>query len=123
MGRLAYYGLSLGATYGPIYTAVEPRFTAAVYVAGGLYGLSITRPPEVLPFNFLPRNTTPTLMINGRYDFELKLETAVEPMLNFLAVSDADKRLVVFNSDHLPKLNDIVRETLDWLDRYLGPVE
>jgi len=123
MSRIAYYGLSLGATYGPIYTAVDSRFTAAVYVAGGLYGLSITRPPEVLPVNFLTRNTTPALMINGRYDFELKLETAVEPMLHSLAAPEADKRLAVFDTDHLPKLNDIVRETLDWLDRYLGPVE
>ena len=77
----------------------------------------------MLPFNFLTRNTTPALMINGRYDFELKLETAVEPMLRSLAAPEADKRLAVFDSDHLPKLNDIVRETLDWLDRYLGPVE
>ena len=44
-------------------------------------------------------------------------------MLHSLAAADADKHLVVFDSDHLPKLNDIVRETLDWLDRYLGPVE
>jgi hypothetical protein len=123
MDRIAFYGVSLGATYGPIYTAVETRFATAVYVAGGLYGLSMTRPPEVLPFNFLTRNTTPALMVNGRYDFELKLETAVEPMFHSLAVSDADKRLAVFDSDHLPKPNDIVRETLDWLDRYLGPVE
>ncbi len=122
MSRIAYYGLSLGATYGPIYTAVDSRFTTAIYIAGGLYGLSITRPPEVLPFNFLTRNTTPTLMVNGRYDFELKLETAVEPMIRSLAAPDADKRLVVFDTDHLPKLNDVVRETLDWLDRYLGPV-
>ncbi len=123
MGRLAYYGFSLGSTYGPIYTTIETRFKTAVYVAGGLYGLSNTRPPETQPFNFLPRNTTPALMVNGRYDFKLKLETAVEPMLHLLGAPDADKHLVVFDSDHLPQLNDIVRETLDWLDRYLGPVE
>jgi len=123
MDRIAFYGMSLGATYGPIYTAVDTRFTTAVYVAGGLYGSSMTRPPEVLPFNFLTRNSTPTLMVNGRYDFELKIETAIQPMFRSIAVSAADKRLAVFDSDHLPTLNEIVRETLDWLDRYLGPVE
>ena len=40
-----------------------------------------------------------------------------------LAAPDADKRLAIFDADHLPKLNDIVRETLDWLDLYLGPVQ
>jgi len=123
MSRLAYCGISLGSTYGPINTAVETRFAAAVYVAGGLYGSSFTYPPEVLTFNFLPRNTTPTLMVNGRYDFDLKLETSVEPMLRLLAAPDEDKHLVVLEADHLPKLNDVVRETLDWLDRYLGPVQ
>jgi len=29
---------------------------------------------------------------------------------------------VLFESGHVPPFPDVVRETLDWLDRYLGPV-
>jgi len=122
MDRLAYYSLSLGSTYGPIFTAVEKRFKASVLLVGGLYSLSIRRPPEVLPFNFLPRSTVPTLMINGRYDLLLEAETSVRPFFDNLGTPEADKRLYIAESDHIPPVNDIIRETLAWLDTYLGPV-
>jgi hypothetical protein len=32
------------------------------------------------------------------------------------------KKHVLFESGHVPPFPDVVRETLDWLDRYLGPV-
>ena len=34
----------------------------------------------------------------------------------------ADKRLALFPLGHRPPINETARETLDWLDRYLGPV-
>jgi len=30
---------------------------------------------------------------------------------------------VVTDSDHLPPSDVVIRETLEWLDRYLGPVQ
>jgi len=30
---------------------------------------------------------------------------------------------VLFDSGHVPPWPDVIRESLDWLDRYLGPVE
>jgi hypothetical protein len=30
---------------------------------------------------------------------------------------------VQVDGGHIPPLQDIMREVLDWLDRYLGPVE
>jgi hypothetical protein len=44
-------------------------------------------------------------------------------MLRFQGAPDADKRLVLFEGGHVPPMNEVVRVTLDWLDRYLGPVE
>jgi hypothetical protein len=32
------------------------------------------------------------------------------------------KRLILYESDHVPRASDTIRETLAWLDRYLGPV-
>ena len=35
---------------------------------------------------------------------------------------EADKRHVIFDTDHSIPRNAGIRETLDWLDKYLGPV-
>jgi formylglycine-generating enzyme required for sulfatase activity/dienelactone hydrolase len=123
--RLAYYGLSTGAVRGPILTALEPRFKASIFLSGGLPPYRL--PPEADPINFAPRAKVPALMVNGRHDFALPLETSQEPMFRLLGAPQKDKRRVVFDdSGHFPNPNrvpEIYREALDWLDRYLGPVQ
>jgi tRNA A-37 threonylcarbamoyl transferase component Bud32 len=116
--NIAYYSLSLGSTYGAIFTAVEPRFKCSILLAGGIFPLPW--PPDVQPLNFLPRSTLPTLMVNGRYDFTLPVDTAVRPMLARLGTPEKDKELYLFEGDHIPRANDVVRVTLDWLDCYMG---
>jgi formylglycine-generating enzyme required for sulfatase activity/dienelactone hydrolase len=122
--RLAYYGLSYGASRAPILTALEPRLKASVLVSGGF--LPYRLPAEADPINFAPRAKTPALMLNGRHDFALPLEASQEPMFRLLGAPQRDKRRVVFDdSGHFPNPNrmpDIYKEALDWLDRYLGPV-
>jgi hypothetical protein len=61
-------------------------------------------------------------MINGRYDFVSPLETSQLPLFRLLGTPEEDKKHVVFDSGHVAPWPDVVRETLDWLDRYLGPV-
>lgn len=119
--RLAFLGNSTGAQLGPIMTAVEPRFKVSVLLKGGLF--SWERPPAAEPFNFLPRVKVPTLMINGRYDFYYPYQTSQLPMYERLGVPASDKRLRVFESGHaVPDRQEVMREVLAWLDRYLGPV-
>ena len=118
-GRIAFYGLSMGAAEGAIVGAVENRMHALVLVAAGLDdGL----PPEVDGFNYAPRVRMPVLMINGRYDFLNPFETSQQPLFRLLGTPARDKKHVVFDSGHVAPWPDVVRETLDWLDRYLGPV-
>ena len=64
--RLGYYSLSLGAFFGPIPVALEPRIKAAVFAAGGL---RYNAPPEMQTANFMPRVTMPVLLVNGKDDF------------------------------------------------------
>ncbi len=79
--------------------------------------------PETHPWNFAPRVTIPTLMVNGKNDFTLPYETAQLPFFHHLATPEADKRLVNITGGHITTdRNALIRETLDWLDRYLGPV-
>jgi formylglycine-generating enzyme required for sulfatase activity/cephalosporin-C deacetylase-like acetyl esterase len=123
--RLAYYGLSAGAVVAPILTALEPRLKASVLLSGGFPPYRL--PPEADPINFASRAKTPVLMINGRQDFALPLEASQEPMFRLLGAPQTDKRHVVFaDSGHFPNPNrvpEIYKEALDWLDRYLGPVQ
>ena len=95
------------------------RIKANVLMAGGLP--TRIRPPMVDPLNFAPRVSTPTLMINGRRDLLQPYETQLE-MLKLLGPSEEHKRFALFDSGHIPPRNDVIREKLDWLDRYLGPV-
>ncbi len=121
-GRLAFYGLSLGANRGPLVCAVEPRFKTCVLLAGGLS--SSKYPPEIDGINFVAQAHEPLLMLNGRYDFDQSFEMQARPMFGFWGAPEKDKRLVIFESGHIPgDLRDIIREILGWLDKYLGPVE
>jgi hypothetical protein len=63
-------------------------------------------------------------MLNGRDDFERPLETSQRPLFRLLASPERDKRYVLFESGHAGyPMHDLIKEVLDWLDRYLGPVK
>jgi formylglycine-generating enzyme required for sulfatase activity/cephalosporin-C deacetylase-like acetyl esterase len=118
--KLAYYGLSTGAYLGNILPVMERRIKALVLV-GGCFDLG-EKLPEVDEINFAPRVTVPTLMINGQYDYFCPLESSQNTMFHFLGTPQKDKRHAVFDAGHIPPHNELIKETLDWLDRYLGPV-
>jgi serine/threonine protein kinase/formylglycine-generating enzyme required for sulfatase activity len=118
--KLAYYGLDSGAYLGNILPAVEKRIKVVLLAGGGFYpGKKL---PEVDEINFAPRVTVPTLMINGRYDFFFPLESSQNPMFKALGAQEKDKRHAVFDAGHMPAHDQIIKEGLDWLERYQGPV-
>lgn len=120
--KLAFCGYSTGGAYGPVMTAINGRIKASVLLAGGL--LPGSEPPEADPFHFAPRATEPTLIIGGRHDFMSPVETNKRPLLRLLGAQEEDKRLVLFDTGHVVFLTpDAIKEVLDWLDRYLGPVK
>ena len=117
--KLAYYGFSQGAREASVMLALESRFRTAVLAGGGFSPKK--QFPELREVNFAPRVKTPVLMINGRYDFYFPVETSQQPMFRALGTPEKDKRHVLFDSGHVPPRNDVIRETLNWLDQYLGP--
>ena len=118
--RIVYYGFSQGAMLGPIFTALEPRFRASVLLGGGVAGSPLH--PDIEPTNFAPRVRVPTLMVAGREDFARPVETLQRPLFNLLGLPADQKDLVLIDGGHIGRLQDIIRETLGWLARYLGPV-
>jgi dipeptidyl aminopeptidase/acylaminoacyl peptidase len=119
--RVAFEGFSWGGFVAPIVLAVERRFSAAIIVLGGLDDVDRPRPEADL-LNYAPRVKLPVLMLNGRYDLVFPLESSVRPMFQLLGTPPGDKLLRVYESDHGVPRAELIRESLAWLDRYLGPV-
>ena len=78
--------------------------------------------PEVSQINYVTRVKTPTLMLNGKYDSFFFPETSQKPMFDLLGTPPEHKQLKLYETDHIPPINEMIKETLAWLDRYLGPV-
>jgi dienelactone hydrolase len=121
-GKVAFYGWSWGGFVAPMVLAVESRFAAAVLASGGLDPWGRPRPEADLP-NYAPRVRLPVLMLNGRYDLAVPFESAARPMYQLLGTRPPDKVLKVYECDHGIPRTELVRESLAWLDKYLGPVE
>jgi dienelactone hydrolase len=116
--RIAYFGTSYGAWIAPIALAVETRFKTAALWSGGL-SLS-PQLPEVDPLNYAPHVRTPVLMLNGRDDFTFPIDSSQVPMFRLLGTPEQDKRRVLYDGGHVFPFARVEKDTLDWLDRYLG---
>jgi dipeptidyl aminopeptidase/acylaminoacyl peptidase len=117
--RLAFYGVSEGAAAGVILTALEPRLKTAVLQGAGIEDRA---EPEIDILNYAPRVRMPTLMLNGRYDYETPYQASQRPLFILLGAPAEHKRHVVFESGHALVIEAVAREILPWFDRYLGPV-
>lgn len=117
--RNAFFGLSSGEM-GPIVLALEPRFRAGVLCFGGLSPIRLL--PEADPLNFAPRVELPTLMINGKGDHWYAVRTSQEPLYGLLGTPPA-QRHALYEGGHVVEKTAVVKETLDWLDQYLGAVK
>jgi hypothetical protein len=78
--------------------------------------------PLVDPFNYVSRVKIPTLILSGEFDVIFPYDLAVKPMYDLLGTPEEHKLTKKFLSDHNIPKNDLIRESLKWLDKYLGPV-
>jgi dienelactone hydrolase len=119
--RLAFAGTSWGGRTAGVLLALEPRFKVAVLNVPGLSMLPMR--PEEDPVNFLPRIHIPVLMLSGRYDSGFPLELSQKPFFRLLGSPPAMKKHVLDEGGHFLPRPMMVRESLAWLDQYLGPVQ
>jgi len=122
MQKIAYFGISWGGFASPIMVAIEPRFKASVLVLAGLY-IRNDELPETSGASYLPRVTIPTIMLNGKYDQTFPLETSQKPFFDLLGTPPEHKKMILYNEGHSLPRNEMIKESLQWLDTYLGPVE
>jgi formylglycine-generating enzyme required for sulfatase activity/dienelactone hydrolase len=117
--RLGFYGISAGADAGTILTALEPRLTVNVLQGTGIWG---DETPEHRAIDYAPRIRVPTMLLNGRYDFGVPLDTAQRPLFDALGTPPDQKRHVILEAGHALSIEDAADAVLPWLDRHLGPV-
>jgi predicted esterase len=118
--KIGYYGFSGTTIRWPICGAIEKRIKTAVLWVGGLN--TTLEPAVVETANFAPRATAPVLLLEGKLDFMVSTEDA-ERLYRFLGTPKRDKKLVFFDGGHIAlNKDDLIKQTLDWYDRYLGPV-
>jgi len=119
---LGFIGFSWGSAIAPMLLGIENRIKVALLLHGGFWFFESL--PEVDQINFAPRIKIPVLMLNGRFDYLFQYEMLQLPMYHYFGTLKEHKRQVVFEVGHgvvKPK-NKFVKEMLDWLDLYLGPV-
>ncbi len=119
--ELAYEGYSWGAAMGGLLPAVETRFKALILIAPGFFLQE--RLPEVDQVNFAPHVKAPVLMLNGRFDFIWPPRISQEPMFRLLGTPTEHKRRVVYDTGHDVPRTEMIKESLNWLDKYLGSVK
>jgi serine/threonine protein kinase/formylglycine-generating enzyme required for sulfatase activity/dienelactone hydrolase len=117
--RIGYMGISVGAALGVFFAAVEPRLKAVILLDGGFYN---EKPlPGADAVDFAPRVKAPTLLISGKFDFVF---LAKDSLIRLLGSPPADKKGVTYETGHdvSEQRDNMVREVVAWLDKYLGKV-
>ena len=62
-------------------------------------------------------------MLNGSYDYLFPVESHQDPLFQLLGTPAQQKKRVRYEAGHSPlPRGPVVREVVDWLDAYLGPV-
>ena len=117
--KIAFMGMSWGGYMGIIINAVEKRFKANILIAGGLLGYGLPGSEDI---DYVSHVTTPTLILNGKYDAIFPPETSSRVLLDLLGTPPKDKKLILYETDHIPPRVEYIKETLSWLDKYLGSI-
>jgi len=100
---------------------VEDRIKVCVLIVPG-FNLQKSL-PEVDELNFAPHVKAPVLMLNGRFDWIFPVGTSQLPLFRLLGTPEEHKRRVEYETGHDIPRSEMIKQTLDWLDRYLGPVQ
>ena len=72
---------------------------------------------EIQPEKYAARIKTPTLLLNGRYDYFFPYETSQLPLYNLMDLDKNNKRHVVVEYAHYVPYHIVAEETINWINR------
>jgi len=104
---------------GPIVLAVEPRLKAGILNQAGI---ETNVHDDINTIHYVRHVTQPVLQFNGLYDADFRYEEQAKPLFDGLGTEAVDKLHVVEQTGHFVPQPVYIGHTLDWLDKYLGPV-
>lgn len=120
---VALVALSYGATIAPMVLSTESRIQSAVIFSAGIAPpVPVFANPLNDPNVYWARVNQPTLLMNGRYDPIRPHQFVLNPLLGLLATAPDSRKIILYESGHWPLPRHLMmRDTTDWLDRFLGP--
>ena len=110
-----YLGVSWGGQLGVNILAIEDRFKTGILFVGGI-SLDDVR-EEIQPEKYAARIKTPTLLLNGRYDFYFPYKSSQLPLYNLMDLDNTNKRHVVVEYAHYVPYHIVAEETINWINR------
>ena len=124
LDKLTYLGFSWGAIDGSLFVALEDRIKLAIFVAGGCWVFHDSYHPAADPAKFAGHVKVPTIMFNGIYDAICPYDTSQKPTFELLGTPAEHKVHKTYPTGHgVVRLVEFNSDVLEWLDRYMGPVE
>ena len=118
LNKLAYEGLSHGASSGSVLPGIEPRIKVAIMLGGGLH---LDYPSEYSQVNCAARITIPILLQDGQYDFIFPVETSQKPYMELFATPAEDKHHKIYPTGHSCWYEKAVRQDEQaFLNQYFG---
>jgi len=115
--RIGFYGPSAGGSLGLIVGAVESRYRSIAL--GGVGFNPQPLDPKTDSVNFAPRIRAPKLMLNGRWDESVPLETESRPLFELFP---EPRRLQIYEGSHVPRLEVLIPALNGWFDETMGAV-
>ena len=122
MEKLAYFGISWGGECGAQMLSIQDRFKTGILVLAGVKSNPTCLPGQDSP-SYLPRVTAPVLLLNGKYDTVFPYEISQKPFFELLGTPANHKKMILYNEGHQVPRDEMIKESLNWLDTYLGQVE
>jgi dipeptidyl aminopeptidase/acylaminoacyl peptidase len=117
--RIAFVGVSWGGFVAPYILSIEERIKLGILILFGVQ--SSGEYPWYDQINYLPRIKIPMLLLAGRYDPDYSLKQQ-QAFYDFLGTTENEKEWKIYESTHWIPRNDLINESLNWLNKYFGPV-
>ena len=120
--KIAYYGYSWGGALATYILAIEKRVKLGILNLFGIQSLEKYRYKEFDQIDYVPHIKIPMLLLGGRYDSDFTIEQQ-QAFYDFLGTPAKDKNWIIYESTHWIPKKDLINESLNWLDKYFGPVK
>jgi hypothetical protein len=60
-------------------------------------------------------------VLNGRFDYFFPTASSQQPLFELLGTPAVHKRRVVYEASHNIPRNEMIKEVVNWMEKYWGP--